>query len=135
MDSLISGLGSKGYSINDCHNFQSPSGALPCTDVRIEGNCLTMPILTEGRQHIKTIWGLAPQPDSLTGDPVVTIMMYGYSYNGSIQDILGSITARFDLQTIKAEMLKLGYLSAIIELRIYCSDDDGCMRRVQYNLE
>ncbi len=133
-DSLISGFDAMDYSINDCQNF-SPMGTESCEEIRIEGDCLAVPLLVDAKPYIQSIWGLSAQPDTLTGRPLVVIMMYCYPWNGPIQAIMGSITRRFDLTPVRQEMLSLGYLSSVIEFRIYSTDDNSCVRRIEYVLE
>ncbi len=133
-DSLISGFDAMDYSINDCQNF-SQMGTESCKEIRIEGDCLAVPMLVDARPYIQSIWGFTSQQDSLTDLPLVVIIMYCYPWNGPIQAIEGSITRNFSLLPVREEMLRLGYSSSVIEFRIYCLDDNSCMRRIEYVLE
>lgn len=122
------------YSINDCQNF-SPMGSETCKMTRIEDDCLFVPMLIGARPFVRVIWSQTSENDSLTGYPIVSIIIFWNRYYGPIKAILGSVTKRFNLKSIKEELLRNGHRNAIIELRIYCSDTNGCMRRIEYNID
>jgi len=130
----IQELGNPYSVINDCVTFP-PNSPNTCKkkEVRMEGDCLCIPVFVTGgiSKLGRIIWDITTRIDSTEESKVVSIILFGKHYFGTVAEILFDGEWRLDLGAVKKQISQ--YQSGImVDVRFYRSD---IRRELYYHFE